>query len=411
MNERAIQNKKTGYTQEVLAKALKGAASKEVYNSFYKKLKLTTAQETKNGLVIVLQCPNDTVQKENATNNYDNIFNTLSSFWPKLKSIAFTLPSDESLAMTDIRKVGDFPVNRNFIAYPLFAFDSRRKKDIEYQTKDGNKKITVTANEKFGFACIKDFNLLMVLFREMYIQKRNSGMAELYLEGRDNRVIDFSVVPSEILAALGKTDGGNNFKWLNKALDRLQNTYIRLDASKEDGGCLRTHWIETSYMEGDFLKIRLSSWAAHVLMTMQPLWIDDKRWFSFSDLEQSLYLIALSYCQKPKQFDKEQQYCGPTEVKKFFNLSTVCSLIGFQEEKLARFRSLIKGLCTDRYMSREHTKKIGEYIVQYIPKKMTKTKKEDQLCFIHRVGSDISSERHQYTLEGMADKGAKTAQA
>lgn len=106
---------------------------------------------------------------------------------------------------------------RNLMLYPLCS-TSRRKRttSINYQSTDGKRWLTVSANAEFGMAKIWDFDVLkFALSKAGEIARMEGSIFPPYIE----------FTAYECLKALGRNPKGKTaHNWLSEALDRLAST-------------------------------------------------------------------------------------------------------------------------------------------------------------------------------------------
>ena len=140
---------------------------------------------------------------------------------------------------------GDLPWrdDREAMSLPMVALGKRKRvRPIEWESPDGARRVLITAPAETGIATIWDFDVIL-----WAISQLNEAV---------ERGIDPSpaihVAPYDLLRTIGRDVGGQNYKDLKAALNRLAGTYIRTTL-RRDKGCLETgfHWLERWEIEAD----------------------------------------------------------------------------------------------------------------------------------------------------------------
>ena len=140
---------------------------------------------------------------------------------------------------------GDLPWrdDREAMSLPMVALGKRKRvRPIEWESPDGARRVLITAPAETGIATIWDFDVIL-----WAISQLNEAV---------ERGIDPSpairVAPYDLLRAIGRDVGGQNYKDLKAALNRLAGTYIRTTL-RRDKGRLETgfHLLERWEIEAD----------------------------------------------------------------------------------------------------------------------------------------------------------------
>lgn len=116
--------------------------------------------------------------------------------------------------------VSDIPLRdqRETMERPFFSLGKKKRlQPIEYASKDGSVWVKVTANHDYGMATIWDADLLI-------------WAASVIADKRERRVNDnpreLQFFPHEILKAIGRPTGGEQYERLRESLRRLQSTTV-----------------------------------------------------------------------------------------------------------------------------------------------------------------------------------------
>ena len=119
---------------------------------------------------------------------------------------------------TQIPELTAYRIQRSLAAYPLWA--TRRKKQVtpyRYESGNGQRWLEVYPNTAFGQATARDSSILSVII---------SYAKEIQLKhGSIPYVIP--ITRYKLLDALGRADGGKQYRELGLALDRLTSTYYK----------------------------------------------------------------------------------------------------------------------------------------------------------------------------------------
>jgi RNA polymerase sigma factor (sigma-70 family) len=115
--------------------------------------------------------------------------------------------------------IGDLPLRdeREAMSLPFCSLSKRKRlKPIEFTNRDGSRWCRVTANPKFGMATIYDLDVMMWAISQLNEAVEN-GL-------KTSPTISFQ--PYDLLKSIGRQTGGDHYKRLEAALQRLQSTSI-----------------------------------------------------------------------------------------------------------------------------------------------------------------------------------------
>lgn len=379
------------YTTQAMLDALLVGCPKAIFEKVFKKLSLASMSMDKK--LAIVSCPSDAVYKDcNSPRNKKYLLETLTDLWPHFENVVF-IKNDTKISkatsdftVTNIHKGKNVSLYKDFMAMPFLAQSSRQRNPIEHISKDKTAKIRIEPDNNYGFACYKDFNVLIVLFSNLYNQRLSENLKKTSLKIREKYAgaLDFSVSTTELLKSLGKSQSGKNYKWLEDAIIRLKTTKIferNSDPNNPDDkqGSLQMHsWIYDASISKNMVNIKLSEWTFRVLSTKKPIWTDANFWLNLSPAEMALYEIALTSCPEIPE---------DGETHSIHNVSTVYKNSGFSIE-IRKFRSQIKQILSGEVAGKKNAKQFKNHTIQYIDKEETKTKKEDQIAFYYKPGSD-----------------------
>jgi plasmid replication initiation protein len=111
---------------------------------------------------------------------------------------------------------------QDIMAYPYFSL-AKRKRVTPIRFESTDIKIEVEGLERVGIANIYDGDFLIWAATQIRRQHQRTGEAP--------RTVFFT--PKQVLKHLGKKVGGENYKQLENALERLKTTYIRTTVRSE----------------------------------------------------------------------------------------------------------------------------------------------------------------------------------
>jgi plasmid replication initiation protein len=187
-----------------------------------------------------------------------------------------------------------FKDQRETMERPFFSISKQKRlKPIEYISPDKSVYVNVYPHQQFGMATIWDADILIWAATKMIEMKRR-GINDI------SRTLNF--MPHELLKAIGRPTGGEQYKRLRDSLDRLQSTAIRTNirAEKAKRKERQFSWIEgysdlvdeeTNTSRGMFLTV--SEWFYEgVLMDGGVLSIDPIYFSITGGRERWLYRVA-----------------------------------------------------------------------------------------------------------------------
>jgi len=190
--------------------------------------------------------------------------------------------------------LADIPLRdqRETMERPFFSLAKKKRlTPIEYISPNGEIFVNVFPHQKFGMATIWDADVLIWAASTLHALKRR-GANDL------PRTLNF--LPYDLLRAIGRDDGGNNYRLLRDALGRLQTTSIETNIRIGQGKQHRQFsWIESwGDLEGEAgeskgMSLTLSDWFYEgVLMEGGVLSIDPIYFTITGGRERWLYRVA-----------------------------------------------------------------------------------------------------------------------
>ncbi len=190
--------------------------------------------------------------------------------------------------------LGDMPMRdqRETMERPFFSLAKRKRlTPIEYVSPNGEVFVNVSPHQKFGMATIWDADVLIWAASTLHALKRR-GANDI------PRTLNF--MPYYLLKAIGRDDGGNNYRLLREGLARLQTTSIETNIRVGHGKQHRQFsWIESwGDLEGEGgasrgMTLTLSDWFYEgVLMEGGVLSIDPAYFGITGGRERWLYRVA-----------------------------------------------------------------------------------------------------------------------
>jgi len=201
-------------------------------------------------------------------------------------------------------RMNDLPLKdqREIMEKPFFSLSKRkRRKPIEHKSLDGEHWIRVSGNPEFGIATIWDLDVLIWATSHIN-QMRERGVNDL---PRAIRTTSY-----DILKAIRRDTGGNAYKELHAALQRLESTTIETSMRAPRR---RTHaqfgWIDEFSLDSDpvtgaprGLTITLSNWVFEGLLADKSLLTLHPDYFLISGgIERAIYRIARKHAgDQPK---------------------------------------------------------------------------------------------------------------
>ncbi len=190
--------------------------------------------------------------------------------------------------------IGDMPLRdqRETMERPFFSLAKKKRLNpIEYVSPNGEIFVNVFPHQKFGMATIWDADILIWAASTLHALKRR-GVNDL------PRTLSF--LPYDLLKAIGRDDGGNNYRLLKDGLARLQTTSIETNIRVGQGKQHRQFsWIESwGDLEGEDgdskgMSLTLSDWFYEgVLMEGGVLSLDPVYFTITGGRERWLYRVA-----------------------------------------------------------------------------------------------------------------------
>lgn len=162
---------------------------------------------------------------------------------------------------------------------PFFALSKRQTSRSEYISPDGTIEVSVEPGPE-GMATIYDADVLMFLVDQLH-----SGAA-----GQRGALL-FN--PGAYFDAVGSKSGGDQYRLLGNAIERLRTTRVTTNArpNGKPGPSQTFCWLEGAKREGAHWQLTLPDWLVQGARSSSVLSIST-RYFGLSGFERFLYLTA-----------------------------------------------------------------------------------------------------------------------
>ncbi len=136
---------------------------------------------------------------------------------------------DQLVARDDsIIKISRWRNQVDLMRYPFFSISRHAKKEaMHYQSSDGSKFLEVRGTREYGISKIWDSDILTYAF------SKATEMSLAYQSPFFPNTISFTAY--EILNAIGRKTGSNDYKWLMESLRRLSTTTYETNIFSEIG--------------------------------------------------------------------------------------------------------------------------------------------------------------------------------
>lgn len=190
--------------------------------------------------------------------------------------------------------LADMPLRdqREMMERPFFSLaKSRRVKPIDYTSPDGKLWVHVSANPDYGMATIWDADILIYCA---------SQLADMARRGINDVPRKLTVMPYDLLRAIGRPTTGRAYELLGQALDRLVSTTVKTNIRAENRREATFSWLDgwtqlvdekTERSRG--MTIELSSWFWEGVMMQGGVLSIDRAYFAITGgRERWLYRVA-----------------------------------------------------------------------------------------------------------------------
>jgi len=190
--------------------------------------------------------------------------------------------------------LSDMPLRdqREMMERPFFSLaKSKRVKPIDYTSPDGKLWVHVSANPDYGMATIWDADILIYCA---------SQLADLARRGVNDVPRKLSIMPYDLLRAIGRPTTGRAYELLGQALDRLVATTIKTNIRAENRREATFSWLDgwtqlvdekTERSRG--MTLELSSWFWEGVMMKGGVLSIDRAYFTITGgRERWLYRVA-----------------------------------------------------------------------------------------------------------------------
>lgn len=190
--------------------------------------------------------------------------------------------------------LSDMPLRdqREMMERPFFSLaKSKRVKPIDYTSPDGKLWVHVSANSDYGMATIWDADILIYCA---------SQLADMARRGVNDVPRKLTIMPYDLLRAIGRPTTGRAYELLGQALDRLVSTTIKTNIRAESRREATFSWLDgwtqlvdekTERSRG--MTLELSSWFWEGVTMKGGVLSIDRAYFTITGgRERWLYRVA-----------------------------------------------------------------------------------------------------------------------
>lgn len=196
--------------------------------------------------------------------------------------------------------VGDVPFRdeRESMSMPMVSLAKRKRvKPIEWTSADGRAWVRVTANQTFGMASIWDLDIVLWAISQLN-EAVEQGLST-------SPTISFH--PYDLLRSIGREVGGDHYRRLEAALERLRATTVETSVRADDRrkkamfGWIEawTHEIEDATGQSKGMTLTMPRWIYHAVTEERAVLAVPPEYFALtSGLERWLYRLARRHAGK-----------------------------------------------------------------------------------------------------------------
>lgn len=190
--------------------------------------------------------------------------------------------------------VADMPLRdqREMMERPFFSLaKTKRTKPIDYTSPDGKLWVHVSSNPDYGMATIWDADILIYCA---------SVLADMVRRGVNDVPRKLTIMPYDLLRAIGRPTTGRAYELLSQALDRLVATTIKTNIRAENRREATFSWLDgwtqlvderTERSKG--MTLELSNWFWEGVMMQGGVLAIDRAYFNITGgRERWLYKVA-----------------------------------------------------------------------------------------------------------------------
>ena len=190
--------------------------------------------------------------------------------------------------------VADMPLRdqREMMERPFFSLaKTKRTKPIDYTSPDGKLWVHVSSNPDYGMATIWDADILIYCA---------SVLADMVRRGVNDVPRKLTIMPYDLLRAIGRPTTGRAYELLGQALDRLVATTIKTNIRAENRREATFSWLDgwtqlvderTERSKG--MTLELSNWFWEGVMMQGGVLAIDRAYFNITGgRERWLYKVA-----------------------------------------------------------------------------------------------------------------------
>jgi plasmid replication initiation protein len=196
--------------------------------------------------------------------------------------------------------VGDVPFRdeRESMSMPMVALGKRKRvKPIEWTSPDGRQWVRVTANQAFGMATIWDLDVVLWAV---------SQLNEAVERGLPTSPT-LAFHPHDLLRTIDRDVGGDHYRRLEAALERLRSTTVETSVRADDRrrkamfGWIEawTHEVQESTGQSKGMTLTLPQWIYQAVVEERAVLAVPREYFALtSGLERWLYRLARRHAGK-----------------------------------------------------------------------------------------------------------------
>ena len=195
--------------------------------------------------------------------------------------------------------------DRTLMERPFFSLSKRkRNKPIEYESEDKSVYVKITPHPEYGMATIWDADIMIWCISKIVADKEKGSN----LESRK-----IHTTPYEILRGIARDTGGQNYRLLLDAMNRLKNTGITTNIRAKKGKFASFNWLAEFEGEGSIetpeqmekvrsISLTLPGWIYDAVTTTSNVLTLDREYFLLSGgLDRALYRLARKHAGQQAQ--------------------------------------------------------------------------------------------------------------
>lgn len=238
--------------------------------------------------------------------------------------------------------------DRSLMERPFFSLSKRkRNKPIEYTSDDKSVWVKVLPHPEFGMATIWDADIMIWCISKIVAEKER---------GKNMESPKIHTTPYELLRGIARKTGGNDYRLLLDAMNRLKHTSITTNLRAGKSKFASFSWLAEFEGEGSIdtpeqmekvrsIALTLPSWIYSAITSSGNVLTLDREYFLLSGgLDRALYRIARKHAGGQVQgwlctFNTLRQKTGSDSSEKKFAEMLKRSV---RENKLPRYEMTLK---------------------------------------------------------------------